>query len=44
MVVDRVEVLDVLVDQDANHLEVAISAIREARFMQGSTTELILAL
>ena len=41
VVVDGVEALDVLVDQDANDLEVAIGAVREARFMERRSTELI---
>ena len=44
MVVDRVQILHVLVDQDPYDLEVAIRAIRETCFMESCTTELVLGL
>ena len=44
VVVDRVEVLDVLVDQNANDLEVAISSVGKTSFMQGRPPKLVLGL
>ena len=44
MVIDRVQILHVLVDQNANDLEVAIGPIRKTRFMESRPPELVLAL